>query len=222
VCGQIHDRPPTPSAVLSQSHQLPARVTRRTAVGFSLSCALIAAALYGCDDVDLDVRADYDPAVDFSRFRTFKFVPMPASYKLGYPSWFTQHMGAAITAEMRKRGYEPVVSYPDLLINFSANLPKSRDGIATEPYYAYRYYAAWPAYAMGVDMDAIKYEHGTLNVDLIDCKRMQLVLEGVAVAQLQSIDAAKRDDAIELAVARILAQFPFRAGPPPPSPLTGS
>src|SRR5690349_19945016 len=103
--GQDQDRPPTPSADLSQSHQILARVTQRTTAGLSLSLVLIAATLLGCDGPDLDVHAEYDPAVDFSRFRTFKFVPMPAPYKLGYPSWFTQQMGAAITAEMRKRGY---------------------------------------------------------------------------------------------------------------------
>lgn len=157
---------------------------------------------------------DYDRAADLSRCRSFKFVPAPATYTRGYPSLVTRQIAAAIGDEMAKRGYEPVAAHADLLINFSASLPKGSKSHGTGGYYTYRYYGAWPGYALANELETIDYAPGTLGIDIIDGSRMQLAWEAVAIGAITQTDAAQRQAAIRAAVANMFAGFPFRAAAP--------
>ena len=53
---------------------------------------------------------------------------------------------------------------------------------------------------------------GTLNVDLIDAQRKQLVWEGVAKGRVTQKDQTDRQAALRAAVTEIFSKFPFRAG----------
>jgi hypothetical protein len=170
------------------------------------------ALLLGCRTQQQHLLVDYDPAADFSRYHTFKFVMVPATYKLGYPSFVTRQIAAAVTDEMGKRGYRSDSHSADLLVNFSGILGKGRGAESTTDYYAYRYYGAWPAYQRSEHMPAGEYADGTLNIDLIDAASMQLVWEGVAIGEVTSRDAPAQQEQITAAVAHVFAKFPFRAG----------
>ena len=117
----------------------------------------------------------------------------------------------AIAHEMQKRGYRLERYYPDLLVNFSAKLQKSKTAPVSHAYYDYRYYGAWPRYLPGEDIEAVDYPWGTVNVDLIDRSRMQLVWEGIALGELTYVRLQERE-AIAQTIARIFDQLPFRAG----------
>ncbi len=80
------------------------------------------------------------------------------------------------------------------------------------PYYGYRagFYGGWPGYGWGDDV--YQYTEGTLNIDLIDARRRQLVWEGVATGEVNDLDKAQSAASVEQGVAQIFSKYPFRAG----------
>lgn len=161
-----------------------------------------------------DLRADYDRSVDFSKFRSFNFVKTPSTQTLGYGNLVTQQIEASIKGELEKRGYTQAES-PDLLVNFSGKLQEKTDIQSTGGsygYYGYRGYGAWPGYAYGTDVYTVRYTVGTINVDLIDAGRNQMVWEGVAVGEVNKKHLENREVAIATAIEKIFSKYPFRAG----------
>ena len=172
---------------------------------------LLALALLGCESAP-NVRSDFDKSVDFGKYRTYNFVARPSTDKAGYSSLTTQQLEAAVSAEMQKRGYMRSDN-PDLLINFSGRLRDKQDIVSSPgPYYGYRagMYGAWPGYTN--DVYTVNYTEGTLNIDMVDASRKQMVWEGVGVGEVTKSDLQNREATINKAVADIFAKFPFRAG----------
>ena len=61
-------------------------------------------------------------------------------------------------------------------------------------------------------MYTVRYTVGTLNVDLIDATRNQMVWEGVAVGEVSKKHLENREAAIAKAIEKIFSKYPFRAG----------
>jgi hypothetical protein len=165
-----------------------------------------------------NVRSEYDHGADFSRYKTFNFVSPLTTDKLGYSSLLTQQLKSAVSMQLENRGYQLDPS-PDLLVNFSGRL-QEKTSIESSPtpynggYYGYRAgaYGAWPGYAMGSDVYTVNYTEGTLNVDLIDARTMQMVWEGITVGEVKQKHLKDREATINKAVDNIFAKYPFRAG----------
>jgi hypothetical protein len=170
-----------------------------------------------------NVRSDYDHSADFAKYRTFNFASPLSTDKLGYSSLVTQQLKAAVTTQMQQRGYV-LDPKPDLLVNFSGKLQEKQDIESTPgPYYGYRagFYGAWPGYAMGNEVYTVNYTQGTLNVDMVDSTRMQMVWEGVVVGEVTKAALKDREGSINKAVGVIFTQFPFRAGSAQPVATAG-
>jgi len=58
----------------------------------------------------------------------------------------------------------------------------------------------------------VNYTQGTINVDMVDTQRKQMVWEGVAVGEVTKEHLKNRDAAIDKAMTQIFAKFPFQAG----------
>jgi hypothetical protein len=186
-------------------------VKQNSVVRLALVQLLLALALQGCESAP-NVRSDYDRSADFGKYRTYNFVARPSTDKAGYSSLTTQQLEAAVSAEMQKRGYTRSDN-PDLLINFAGKLRDKQDIVSSPgPYYGYRagMYGAWPGYTN--DVYTVNYTEGTLNIDMIDAGRKQMVWEGVGVGEVTKSDLQNREATINKAVADIFAKFPFRAG----------
>lgn len=162
-----------------------------------------------------EIRTDFDKSADFSQYRTFAFVDRLGTDVAGYSSLTTQRIKTAVEREMAARGYVPAVSNPDLLVNFHGNI-KEKERVTELPlpmgYYGYRagFYAPWAGYPAAVEVE--KYSEGTLNVDLVDRSRRQMVWEGVAVARVTESMRESPEEAINKAVSEIFAKYPYRAG----------
>ncbi|TQM12117.1 uncharacterized protein DUF4136 [Pseudoxanthomonas sp. 3HH-4] len=161
------------------------------------------------------VSADYDRAADFSAYRTFGFFEPLGADTAGYETLVTQTLKSAARREMESRGYAYRVSGADLLINFSAKLAQqTRVSQVPAPmpmYYGYRrgLYGGWGGYETHVD----QYMEGTLNIDIVDARRKQLVWEGVAVGRVRDKATDQREADINAAVAEVFMQYPFRVAP---------
>lgn len=169
-----------------------------------------------------DVRVDYDRAADFSSYRTFGFANPLGTDRGGYQSIVSQHLKAATQRELESRGMRLDLASPQLLVNFSAELNEKMRVTSTPTmtmgvgmgrgYYGYRagMYSAWPMYRD--ETTVTPYKEGTLNIDVIDAARKQLVWEGVVSGTVSQKTLDNMQPAIDAAVTAAFAKYPI-AGP---------
>lgn len=174
--------------------------------------SLVLLALAACTTLPA-VRAEYDQQVDFRSYRTFGFVEVPGTDRGGYETLVTQTLKSATRRQMEARGYRFQAAHPDLLVNFNAHLRERVDvvrmPVAPSDYYGYRSYVAWRAY----DVEMHQYTEGTLNIDVVDAARAQLVWEGIATGTVTEKVYRNRQAAIEQAVERIFTKYPVAPQP---------
>ena len=74
-------------------------------------------------------------------------------------------------------------------------------------YYGYRggMYSAWGGY----DTEVSEYTVGTLNVDLVDAARKELVWEGTAVGRLRESDREEMAERVQSVIADVFAKHPL-------------
>ena len=174
------------------------------------------------------IRSDYDHSADFASYRSFGFMSTLGTDKAGYSTLLTERLKTAARGQMEMRGYTYTEQSPDLLINFNAKLQQKTEvtPAVPMPYYGYRagFYGGWPGYGWGNDV--YQYTEGTLNIDLVDARRKQLVWEGVSAGIVDNAAAAASPQKVETSVAQIFSRYPFRAGSAVPQqpalPQTGS
>ena len=176
----------------------------------------VMALLAACSN-PVNVRADYDRSVDFSGYRTWAFYAPLAIDKAGYSSLNAERMKTAVQNEMQARGYAYSEQSPDLLVNINAYINERQDVISTpqlqfRTYYNYRYNSYVQSAFWTDRTDVYNYSEGTLNIDLVDALRKQLVWEGIAVGRMANTKPSQRDTRIDSTIAEIFAQYPHRAG----------
>lgn len=161
------------------------------------------------------MRIQHDDSVDFGQYHTFGFTEELGTDRAGYSTLTTSYFRQAVRREMEALGYRYSESEPDLLANFFAYI-ETRTDVHSYPtfgagYYGYRYglYTAWPYY--GRSVDTVHYQVGTVNIDIVDARRRQLIWEGVAEGRLTSKMLENPRPAIEEVVRDLFERFPARA-----------
>ena len=183
----------------------------RVAAAFALTAALFAA---GCATTSgPKTRIDYDRSADFSVYRTYGFPKETGTDRGGYSTLVTSYLKSAMSAQMDARGYKYSEEHPDLLVNFFMNTrerteirPDARASLGYG-YYGYRYglYSAWPMYD---DDRTVTYKVGTLNIDIVDAEKKQLVWEGVAEGRVSEEELQNPKVAINAVVTELMRQYP--------------
>jgi len=181
--------------------------------------ALVASAplwLSGCTSGP-DVRAEYDHAVDFGKYRTYGFMSQAGPDKAEFKSLAQQTLQAAAAAEMDKRGYTRSDT-PDLVLNFKGKLEEKTD-IESTP--APMYGAGWGYHGMygspyggygGTEVSTHRYNVGTLVMDVVDRAKQQAVFQGGLETVVSKDMLANREQTLRTAVAQLFAKYPFVAG----------
>ena len=192
-------------------------------IAAQLVTAAACLALSACASLP-QVRASYDRSADFTQYKTFAFLSPLATDRDGYQSLVSQALKAATQREMEVRGLRVDNNAPQLLINFNAALvDKTR--VSTSPvmvsgglgfygggFYGYRrgVYTLWPQY---VEQTVVyNYKEGTLNIDVIDAARKQLVWEGVVTdSSVTQQELADLPTSLSNAVKAAFAKYPVQA-----------
>ena len=160
-----------------------------------------------------DTRVDYDKSVDFSVYRTYGFPKETGTDRGGYSTLVTSYFKDSVSAAMEARGYKYDPEHPDLLVNFYMN---TRERTELRPrittgygYYGYRYglYSAWPLYE---EDRTVTYKVGTINVDVVDAEKKQLIWEGVAEGRVTREALENPKVTINGVVTELLRQYPGR------------
>lgn len=158
-------------------------------------------------------RIDYDKKADFSVYRTFGFPKETGTDRGGYSTLVTSYFKSSVTTAMEARGYKYTEDHPDLLVNFYMNT-RERTETRSQPnttlgygYYGYRYglYNAWPMY----DEDrTVTYKVGTINLDIVDADKKQLVWEGVSEGRVSEEAMANPKVTVNAVVTELMRQYP--------------
>jgi hypothetical protein len=193
-------------------------------LAMTLTLALGGLGLSGCA-TGPQVQVEMDKSADFSQFKTFAFVSPLGTDRSGYQTLVSGQLKASAQRELEARGLRYDAAAPQLLINFNASLseklrvsPSAGLGIG---YYGYRggLYAPWPYYR---DMNSVsQYTEGTLNIDVVDAARKQMVWEGVVTGSVPDhLSPEQAEAAINRALAAAFVKFPVAplARPTPAAP----
>jgi len=171
--------------------------------------ALLVAMVAGCATVDApDTRVDYDRSADFSVYRTFGFPKETGTDRGGYSTLVTSYFKSSVTTAMEARGYKYSAEHPDLLVNFYMN---TRDRTETRPdpagYYRYRegLYGGWPMYQQD---RSFTYQIGTINLDIVDAAKKQLIWEGVSEGVVTEESLANPKVKVNAVVTELMRQYP--------------
>jgi hypothetical protein len=176
---------------------------------FAAAIAL-AALLAACATTDApNTRVDYDKSADFSVYRTFGFPKETGTDRGGYSTLVTSYFKSSLTTAMEARGYKYSAENPDLLLNFFMNT-RERTEIRSTPgagYYGYRdgLYGGWPMY----DRDrTVNYQFGTINVDIVDAAKKQLIWEGIAEGRISEEMLANPKVTVNAVVTEMMRRYP--------------
>jgi hypothetical protein len=176
---------------------------------------VFAAGLVACA-TSPNVDSLYDRDADFSQYKTFAFAETQSESTGKYTSLLDKFLKSAISRELLARGYVRS-DKPDLLVNYHISSKEKTDVYDVHrpsfSYYHYRYaygYSPWPHY--GTELRVRKYTEGTLNIDLVDTGKKQLVWEGITVGRIRNESLANLEGRINAAVKLVFDRYPFRAG----------
>jgi len=169
-----------------------------------------------------EIRVNSDDNADFSNYHSYGFVEPLGTDKAGYTTLVTKYLKQAVSLELEKRGYV-YSNDPDLLVNFYTRL-QNRTYItsAATPvyfggYYDYRYgaYSPFPHYVYRPY--SYNYQEGTVNVDLVDATKRQMVWEGVAINEVSSKELDNPEEAFRNVISAIFSRFFYQAGSAEPA-----
>ncbi len=185
--------------------------SRRSVAGIVSVIAM--AMLVGCATTKgPPTRIDYDRKADFSVYRTFGFPKETGTDRGGYSTLVTSYFKNSVSTLLEQRGYKYSADHPDLLVNFYMNTrerTETRSPMVGYGYYGYRYglYNAWPLY----DEDrTVTYKIGTINLDIVDAEKKQLIWEGVSEGRLTEEKMNNPRVTVNAVVTELLRQYPGR------------
>ncbi len=177
--------------------------------------ALLGLALAACA-TGPRLYSSQNPQADFSSYQTYGYVGQMGTDAPGGPATLlTQFLITAVDREMQARGYRYTEQGGDLLVNFYVETQEQiqtrttpATGVTAGGYYGYRrgYYGAWGAYS---ETEVTQYTEGTLNIDLVDAERDELVWEGVAIGRITEEARRNMQAAIDGVVPQIFEQYPY-------------
>lgn len=147
--------------------------------------------------------ANADSSVDLRQFQTFAWANPIGTDQNGYQTILSQSLKASTKRELEARGLRYDETNPQLLVNFNARMddkmkvssvptPTMTMGVGYgRGYYGYRggMYGTYPMYQDQTTVS--QYKEGTLNIDIVDVSRKQLVWEAVVT---DTITQKKRDN----------------------------
>lgn len=174
-------------------------------INLSFSVIVILAALFllGCSTIS--VNQDYDPAYDFSKLKTFGFIPI--TEEAGIDQLNATRLGDAIKANLTAKGYTLSENADFGIALFFTKDTKTN---IQSTGYGYGYGYGYRGYGgMGGSTYVTQYEEGTLVIDFVDMAKQELVWRGVGTGALsESPSVEERTANINNAVTQILGQFP--------------
>ncbi|MGV8843183.1 MAG: DUF4136 domain-containing protein [Pseudomonas sp.] len=172
-------------------------------------------ALSACQSVS--TNSDYDPARDFSAYRSWSWQAPAVQYAPADPrldsDLTTARIRQAVAEQLDQRGLRPAQpgSAADLRVQVWMLVEQRQEQFSSG--YGGAWNGPWGGYWGGpayIETRTLNYQVGTLQIDLIDGKDGQLVWRGSGERTLRSSSAspAERSALIHETVAKVLSTYP--------------
>ncbi len=180
------------------------------------------------------VVSDYDKENDFSKYKTYKYIPQPfdtVSLEPLVPLKRQRRIEAGIDLQLEKLGYRYSEENPDFLVSYfvkvdqstrqsggayiGVSAPYAYSNPAYNMHYGNQYYSGNPytggSYGWASTRPAsTTYSTGTLVVDIVDAKTIKLVWYGRGTGEISS-DPRKAQRTIDDACGRVFSHFKWKA-----------
>lgn len=180
--------------------------------------ALFAVVLTACSSVQ--VSTDYDKNADFSRLKTFNWIPeadqIEHNNALLNNRIMAERVRVAVNQQLALQGFT-VAPEPDFYISYNITTEKKTDIRTYDNYGGYGPSWGWGfgyghrgmAVSAHTETRVDEYQKGSLIIDVIDPQNRELIWRGVGSKRLpESTDAASMDKLVAEVVASILVKFP--------------
>ncbi len=168
------------------------------------SAVALLAAIVACSTVE--VSSDFDPAANFSQYKTFAFAPMKEFNEIT-----AGRIETAITQALEAKGLKKAADKPDLAIEVAAKISNQKQ-INSTGWGGY----GWGGYGWGGGMSTTTVQDiavGTLLVALVDANTNKLVWRGTATKTLsEGSSGEQKQEALNNAVKKMFAKFPPGSG----------
>ena len=152
----------------------------------------------------------YDPNADFSKFKTFAWVPHGA---VAHPMLAADVVGA-IEDQLTQKSLKKVASNPDLIIQVYGSIDQDSTFYSNDPLYnatggipPFDPSFSGPALAGTWGNTTVTIHKGELVVDLIDASAKKLVWRGMAQQNL-STKPEKLESQVQDAIVKMFKQYP--------------
>ena len=167
-----------------------------------------AVATIGCSSYT--VNHDWDRDADFAAYATYGWMPAAtgtsgdARAAVERNSLLDKRIRSAVNSALNAKGMRQQDDDPDLVVVYHTGV---EDKITVTDWgyrYSYDYYG-WG----GRDIDVQNYQEGTLIIDLIDTKTMELVWRGSVTGTIdQTAKPEKREKRLKEAIGKVMASYP--------------
>jgi len=157
-----------------------------------------------------DVKYDYDRHVDFSKFRTYKWVQMDSNT---HPNQLTQeHIMNAIDAELAAKGLtKSSGDDADMYVAYQVSIDQEKQmNVWNTGGYGWGYGAGWGGGMGGMSQATTSTINiGTLVIDMYDPSQKQLIWRGTGTKTLNpSKNPDKNLKNLQKGIAKIMKNFP--------------
>jgi hypothetical protein len=179
------------------------------AIGLALGAAALQA---GCTSTAPQPTSMTNAQADFSGYKTFGLEPNTSGQPM---SLVEQNIRAAITSEMKRKGYEEAApgSSPDLVVSYEAARAEKTKSSPFRIGVGVGSYGGNGGGGVGVSSSGVKnVSEGTLVVHAIDPARKAEVWQGRASRELGKGNVEPA--VIQSTVAGVLQDLPARSSPP--------
>lgn len=172
-------------------------------------CAVACLIALGSGCSSIKVSNDYDQDADFRTYETYDWldnrpnIPAEVVAAMNQNPLFDKRLRSAAESELNAKGLTRDQTDPDILLTYHVGVEDKVD--VTD--WGYRYSGQYYGYQR--DIQLYQYHEGTLIIDMIDAKTMQLVWRASGTKTVDENPAPEQlDKRINDAVGRILASYP--------------
>lgn len=174
---------------------------------WTMAAGVIAVAGFvGCSTVN--VKTDFDPAADFSKYKTYALAPIE-----GLDTITAGRVNTAVNLAIQERGLKPATGTPDLVVHMQVRLSsEQRINTTTTGGYA-GFYGYRGGMGMGTSTSTVQnVPVGTLVVDLVDAAAKKMVWRGMASDTLdKQASGDARQEALNEAMRQLFYEYPPKA-----------
>jgi len=165
----------------------------------------------------LRVTSDFDPNINFAKFKTYNLLPWSEDVSTLVNDFDRKRIVDAVKAQMEAKGYKYSETSPDLSVSIYIILDEQEQTTAYSTYmggYGYYggfgYYGYGPGFGVGTTHTTYNtetYTVGTLIIDVFNNETKKLAWQGIGVGTINE-NPKKREQNTPGVIAKIMETLP--------------